>query len=466
MGKGESSTKGSIVLATVRGDVHDIGKNLVDIILTNNGYTVHNIGIKQPIDAILKALADTQADAVGMSGLLVKSVNVMEENLNIMKDKGIDTPTLLGGAALARDYGEGHLRRTYAGENLFYCQDAFEGLRAMDLICSGNKAQLEEEINQRESDRTEKRAKIQDLKDRAAERREGEPLAARSKTSVDNPLPEAPYLGVHHSEDIDIDHVYGFVNKNALFKFQWQFTRGEKSTAEYEQQLKDEAEPVFARLKEELREVLQPKVVWGYFPCYAEGDDLVILDPETKAPRERLDFPRQPLKPRLCISDYFRSKAALQKDADGHLQYDVVAFQCVTMGQPVSELAAKLYAANAYKEYLFVHGMGVECAEALAELWHKRVRQELAINQKDGVKTQQLFTGKYQGCRYSWGYPSCPDMSHHEAIWRLLQPDARIGCALTESHQIDPEQSTCAIICHHPEAKYFVLQGEDATLRP
>ena len=447
MEKKDGATKGSMVLATVRGDVHDIGKNLVDIILTNNGYTVHNIGIKQPIEAILAKWQETKADAIGMSGLLVKSVMVMEENLAVMKEKGMTVPVLLGGAALAKNYCETHLRQVYGGSRVYHGQDAFEGLRLMNEITGGRAPELESEIDRRNAERQERDAKNAAMVARSAPQGEA---PARSNVALDNPVPVPPFWGSRTAE-LKPEQVYPFVNTNALFKFQWQFVRGERETKEYEAQLAAEAEPAFARLKAELAGVLQPKVAYGFFPCYSEGEDLVVLDPENKKERERFHFPRQTVKPWLCIADYFKSKAQL---ADG--QFDVVAFQCVTMGTPISEVAGVLYKNNNYREYLFNHGMGVECAEALAELWHKRVRQELGINQLDGTKVEQLFTGKYQGCRYSWGYPACPDMSEHEKVWRLLDP-TRIGCNLTESHQIDPEQSTCAIVIHHPDAKYFAV---------
>ncbi|MEM1354573.1 MAG: methionine synthase [Planctomycetota bacterium] len=469
MEKVEGQTKGSIVLATVRGDVHDIGKNLVDIILTNNGYTVHNIGIKQPISAILESWEQTKADAIGMSGLLVKSVNVMEENLNEMSAKGIEVPVLLGGAALAKPYCEGHLRGIYQTGSVFHGKDAFEGLRLMDMICSGEADQLNAEIDQRNEQRKEKDAKIEAMKVKSDERTAASALAtaeadgttgtivappARSRFAEDHAeVPTPPFWGDRVVETgIDLKHVFPFMNKSALFKTQWQYVRGDRDTKAYEDQLKHEVEPIYVRMRDELTRdnVLHPKVTYGYFPANSDPNspnDLVVYDPEDHDQEiERFSFPRQGGRQRLCISDFFRP-------ADSGVK-DVLAVQCVTVGNEVSVRANELFKQNNYQEYLYVHGMGVECAEALAEMWHKRIRQELGIATEDASKITQLFTQKYRGSRYSFGYPACPDMSDQDRLWRLIDP-TRIGCILTENWQIDPEQSTSAIIVHHPKAKYF-----------
>lgn len=473
MEKVEGGGKGSMVLATVRGDVHDIGKNLVDIILTNNGYTVHNIGIKQPISAILEAWESTKADTIGMSGLLVKSVNVMEENLREMSAKGINVPVLLGGAALSKQYCEGHLRGVYETGSVFHGKDAFEGLRLMDMICGGKVDELNAEIESRNVQRVEKDKKIDAMKVKSEERTAAAASAARgasidpntdSATAVATPtrskittddvnVPSPPFWGDRVVETgIDLKHVFPFMNKSALFKTQWQYIRGDRETKAYEDQLKHEVEPIFERLKEELTRdnILQPKVTYGYFPANsdpANPNDLVVYDPvDHDKEIERFSFPRQDGRQRLCISDFFRP-------ADGGVK-DVLAIQCVTVGSEVSVRANELFKANNYQEYLYVHGMGVECAEALAEMWHKRIRQEMGIATDDASKITQLFTQKYRGSRYSFGYPACPEMSHQDILWRLMDP-TRIGCVLTENWQIDPEQSTSAIIVHHPKAKYF-----------
>jgi len=458
MEKVEGETKGTIVLATVKGDVHDIGKNLVDIILSNNGYTVHNIGIKQPISSIVDAWKETKADAIGLSGLLVKSVNVMEENLK-------DVPVILGGAALTRHYAEGYLRGVYEG-NLLYGKDAFEGLRVMDHIAGDKLDVIGQEIEDRLAKRSAaeetiakaraKKGKEQDEFEasKSADSEGGTALQEKKRSAVERGLevPTPPFWGTRVVDQISLDEVYPFVNKTALYRGQWQFKRGARTTEEYEAEIADKVDPIFDRLKTDCRErgILEPKVVYGYFPVHSEGDDLVVRDPEDHTREiERFTFPRQDGKKELCISDFFR-------DAEEAAEHgpDVLPMTCVTMGPRVSEEAKKLFDNNDYTEYLYLHGFGVETAEALAELWHKRIRQELGIGGDDATSIKQLFTQKYRGSRYSFGYPACPDMSDQDILWRLIDP-TRIGCELTENWQIDPEQSTSAIVVHHPEAKYF-----------
>jgi 5-methyltetrahydrofolate--homocysteine methyltransferase len=453
-------TKGRIVLATVKGDVHDIGKNLVDIILSNNGYTVHNLGIKQPIADIIRAAREHSADAVGLSGLLVKSVNVMEENLRELNEQGITTPVLLGGAALTRHYCESHLRSIYRGD-CYYGKDAFDGLRVMDHLMSGQNDVLAAEI----ADRLGKRSRAEEtiVQDRIRRLGAGEanasgtpggPVVAapiRSDVATRNPVPTPPFWGTRVVMEIALDEIYPFINPVALLRGQWGVKKGAMSDPEYDALLEDKILPIFERLKARCREekILKPAVVYGYFPCSAEGNDLVIFDPaepEARREIERFTFPRQDSRRRLCISDFFRPAAS------GDL--DTVAFHCVTMGRRASEEARRLFESNDYTNYLYLHGLGVETAEALAELWHKRIRQELGIAGDDSPRIRELFTQHYRGSRYSFGYPACPEMSDQAKLFRLLQPE-RIGCVLTENWQIDPEQSTSAIIVHHPEAKYF-----------
>lgn len=449
MDKIEGETKGTIVLATVKGDVHDIGKNLVDIILSNNGYTVHNLGIKQPISAISEAFHEHKADAIGLSGLLVKSVNVMEENLRELVNQKVDVPILLGGAALARNYCESHLRNVYAEGNghVYYGKDAFDGLRLMDHIATGQDEVLNTEI----TDRLEKRAEV-DAKIEAASESDGGmavAVATRSEVSTDIDLPAAPFWGDRVVETVKLDDVYAFINKIALYRGQWQFKKAKKTDDEYAAMLEDDVDPILERLKALCRDesILQPKVVYGYFPCNSDGNDLIVFDPtDHEKEVERFSFPRQAGKKNLCISDFFRSIESGEKD--------VIGMTCVTVGDEVSKRAKVLFEENNYSEYLYLHGFGVEAAEALAEMWHKRIRQELGMAGDDASTIRQLFTQNYRGSRYSFGYPACPDMSDQEKLFRLLKPH-RIGCELTENWQIDPEQSTSAIIVHHPEAKYF-----------
>jgi 5-methyltetrahydrofolate--homocysteine methyltransferase len=467
MERTSGTTKGTLVLATVKGDVHDIGKNLVDIILTNNGYTVINIGIKQTLAQIMAAYHQYKPDAVGLSGLLVKSVNVMEENIDEL-NQGPDRPRLiLGGAALTRHYCEGHLRPKYKGE-CYYGKDAFDGLRIMDLITSGKADFLAAEIEERQGKRSKAEETI--LASRAAKLATAnapggggaaEPRTSRERSAVSTsvPVPTPPFWGSRVVEDgsLNLDDIYPFINPVALFRGQWGFKKGALSDAEYDAMIEDKVLPIFERLKARCKaeRILQPRVVYGYFPVNSDGDDLIVYAPPAGGQtlsvgglREvvRFTFPRQPDKKRLCISDFFRP-------ADSG-EVDVLGLHCVTMGSRASEAAKALYAANEYQEYLYLHGMGVETAEALAEFWHKRMRQELGIANDDSPRIKDLFTQHYRGSRYSFGYPACPDMSDQDKLFALLDP-ARIGCHLTENHQIDPEQSTSAIIVHHPEAKYF-----------
>jgi 5-methyltetrahydrofolate--homocysteine methyltransferase len=469
MEKKAGQSRGKIILATVKGDVHDIGKNLVDIILSNNGFTVRNLGIKQPLAAMIEAWRAEQADAIGMSGLLVKSVNVMEENLKELNALGITAPVVLGGAALTRHYCEGHLRGTYNGPCI-YGKDAFDGLRIMDFIAAGKTGELIKEAEARQEKRTHAEEVI--LKSRverlaAANKEEGkrggreEGTRVRSDVSATVPVPTPPFLGSRVVSDIALDDVYPFINPIALFRGQWQVKKGALSDADYDAMLEDKIVPIFERLKDKCRDerILRPQVVYGWFPCNADGNDLIIWNPEAVRPPlpspppkgegailERLTFPRQADKRRLCISDFFRPVES------GEVDY--IGLSCVTMGKRATEESQKLFKANDYTNYLYLHGLSVETAEALAEFWHKRMRQELGIANEDSPRIKELFTQHYRGSRYSFGYPACPDMAMQQNLFRLLKPE-RIDCMLTENFQIDPEQSTSAIIVHHPEAKYF-----------
>ncbi len=451
--KSDGDSRGSIVLATVKGDVHDIGKNLVDIILSNNGWTVHNIGIKQPIGNIVDAWKETSADVIGMSGLLVKSVMVMEENLKELNQLGVKPPIVLGGAALSRHYCESHLKSVYDGD-VYYGKDAFDGLRVCNLIATGNRDDLQSEI----SGRLDKRAKVEIQVSKSRERiREGAILADGEVLIAERPtkevaeveVPELSFLGSRVVENIPLPEILPFMNEVSLFRGQWGFKRADMTSSEYEAHLDEVVRPVFTRLSQELvaEDVLDPKAVYGWFECQSQGDDLIVYDPENPSHEiERFTFPRQERRNRRCISDFFKSVDSGERD--------VVGFHCVTMGDRVSQKARVLFEANEYQEYLFVHGFGVECAEALAELWHKRMRAEVGIGTEDSPRIRELFSQQYRGSRYSFGYPACPDMSDQEKLFRLLKPE-RIGCRLTENWQIDPEQSTSAIIVHHPEARYF-----------
>ncbi|MCA9278809.1 MAG: methionine synthase [Phycisphaeraceae bacterium] len=464
-----SKSKGSIVLATVKGDVHDIGKNLVDIILTNNGYTVHNIGIKQPISDIVAKWKETNANAIGLSGLLVKSVIVMEENLQELNRLSISVPMLLGGAALTRHYAEGHLKQLYEGE-LFYCKDAFDGLHTMDRIGANDTASLHEAARERLAKRSDAERTIAENKAAKAraeqEFESGRAVAStatlvRSEVARKVAVPTPPFLGSRVVTDISLDHLYPYINTTALFRGQWQFKKGAMSNDEYQEKLDSDVMPVFENLKTRCKQegILSPKVVYGYYLCASDGDDLILFDPNDPEKQiERFTFPRQDARKRLCISDFFRSVDEIDPASTDPMLAgrDVIAMHCVTVGTRVSEEAQKLFAADKYTDYLYLHGFGVECAEALAELWHKRIRQELGIAGDDSPRIRDLFTQGYRGSRYSFGYPACPALSDQEILFRLLKPE-RIDCTLTENWQIDPEQSTSAIVVHHPEARYFAI---------
>lgn len=453
MDKASTQSKGSIVLATVKGDVHDIGKNLVDILLTNNGYTVHNLGIKQPIDAILQAYDETKANAIGLSGLLVKSVNVMEDNLRELNEKGVKVPVILGGAALTRSYAEGHLRSVYQGD-LLYAKDAFDGLSTMDAITTGRTQSL---IDAAESRQSMRRASVQMHAERQGDQSDAAPTATatltRSDIPRDNPVPTPPFWGTTVVDRLNLRDIFAYINPTALYSIQWQLKRGNRSKDEYERVLNETARPKFREMTERClkEDILRPKLVYGYFPCSSSGNDLIVYDPKDHDREiERFSFPRQTSNKHLCISDFYRD----EQECEALGRRDVIGMMCVTMGERISAYTKELFENDQYQEYLYWHGIGVETAEALAEYWHKRVRTELGFGHEDAHDIPELFKQSYRGSRYSFGYPACPNMSDHEILWRLLDP-TRIGCNLTENHQIDPEQSTSAIIAHHPSARYF-----------
>ena len=456
--KGGATAKGTMVLATVKGDVHDIGKNLVDIILTNNGYKVHNLGIKQSIESILQAYDEHGADAIGMSGLLVKSTLIMKENLELMNERGIKVPVVLGGAALTRRYVEDDLKALYKGQ-LYYARDAFAGLHTMDQLVSGNGAaastgatdetavdvaeDVEDLIGEEAKLGIRKRARPRGVLARPEETRH----TTRSNVSADVPIPTPPFYGSRVVEDIDLGKVLAFVNETALFKGQWQFKQGRMPPEEYQSLVAEKVRPIYEALtaKSKRENLLVPKVVYGYFRCQSEGNDLIIYD-DARNERTRFTFPRQPSAKHLCLADFFASRES------GRM--DVVAFHLVTVGRRATEYAQELFKSDNYSDYLYFHGLSVEAAEALAEFWHKRIREELGIAGNDSPQLTKLFHQQYQGSRYSFGYPACPDLEDQAKLFDLLEP-GRIDVELSEEFQLEPEQSTSAIIVHHPEAKYF-----------
>ena len=618
MEKSDSEARGTMVIATVKGDVHDIGKNLVDIIVTNNGYRVINLGIKVPIDVMLEAVTEHGADVLGMSGLLVKSTLVMKENLQIMKDRGIDVPVILGGAALNRRYVEGDLREIY-GDALAYAEDAFDGLKFIERLANGEPMTDDTSASVEESeekdgtegasrggalafapleDRSELEAVlevgggsrfeiaeegefagrvalldevivggglIRDLPDGSAlldpvalipeQARTGglkdllhgtvaiarseksdrevylpvdpadrkslllyrslgfQPIAedalesvatglaglsgtgqtaptilrarpgvgesveakgadmpSRSDVAILEELPSPPFWGSRVIENIDLDKVYEYINEVALFRGQWGIRKGKRSAAEYREEIEGTIRPRFNELKLRMKRenLLQPKVIYGYFPCRAEGETIVVYRPEglegdalhaewnlpsreeldegALVPWQRFTFPRQRDGRYLTLADFVRPV-----DHDG---FDLLPVQIVTVGSEASAYAAKLFEGGEYTDYLITHGLSVETAEALAEYWHRSVRIELGVAGDDASDIRRLFSQGYRGSRYSFGYPACPDLEDQQQIFEMLRPD-RIGVTLTEEFMLEPEQSTSAIVIHHPEAKYF-----------
>jgi 5-methyltetrahydrofolate--homocysteine methyltransferase len=441
MEKADGGGKGTVVLATVKGDVHDIGKNLVDIILTNNGYAVHNIGIKIGITEMIEKALEVDADAIGMSGLLVKSTLIMRENLEELNERGLADrfPVLLGGAALTRTYVERDLREVYAGR-VFYGKDAFEGLYTMDTLVSGRRdGTLDPEFGRAPGGRN--------LPTRSAAP-EAIDTPDRSAVATDARILPPPFLGPRVAKGVPLDEIAAYVNETALFRNQWQFR---PESGETDADFKTRIRPVLRTQLDLARQdgLLVPAVAWGYFPVNADGTDLVVwTDDDRRTERLRFAFPRQRKEPWHCIADFFRPVDS--GDAD------YAAFHIVTMGPIASARERELFAADRYQDYLFLHGLSVEMAEALAELWHRRIREEWGFADEDGPSLAGLFRQQYRGSRYSWGYPACPDLEEQRKLVDLLDADT-IGVSLTEEAHLVPEQSTSAIIVPHPEAKYFVV---------
>ena len=435
--KTDEKGRGKILLATVKGDVHDIGKNLVDIILSNNGYDTVNIGIKQTVNEIIDAALKNDVDVIGMSGLLVKSTVIMKENLQELQSRGLAEkwPIVLGGAALTRSYVEQDLSEQFPG-TVRYAKDAFEGLKLMDLLMGIKKGVAGVELPPLKPRRTVKREtgllKEIDL--------------VRSDVSAVNPVPIAPFFGSKVVKGIALADYVQMLDERALFLGQW----GLKGK-DFEVMAEEQGRP---RLRSLLNEVqskgwLNAAVVYGYFPCISEGNDLIVLHhegPLKDQERVRFTFPRQSRDRRLCLSDFFKSRSSGE--------VDVVSFQVVTMGDSISRAINELFQKNLYREYLELHGLSVQLTESLTEHWHARTREELAIDGEDSSTLEEIFSQGYQGSRYSFGYPACPDLEQQAQIFELLEPE-RIGVTLSDEFQLHPEQSTSSIVLHHPEAKYF-----------
>jgi 5-methyltetrahydrofolate--homocysteine methyltransferase len=454
------SQKGTIVLATVKGDVHDIGKNLVDIILSNNGFKVVNLGIKQPGDKIISAAQEHGADAIGLSGLLVKSTLEMKYVIQDLQRQKLEFPVICGGAALTRKYVEDDLRREYSN-SVFYAEDAFAGLHVMEDLITVDGA--------REARLLDGRTVKEYAKAAAVDEETGPVFSERSVVVTDAPnIPEPPFWGVR-VKAYDVRDVFPYINETALFKNQWQLKTA--SQADYVRLVEEKFRPIKKKLEEEVAAsgLFEPKVVYGYFPCQSDGNDVVIYSvPGTEylGPGEgqnlqhrghggsqgealRFTFPRQREGRRLCISDFFASKSSGKMD--------VIGFSLVTIGAKASVETQKLFEGGEYTKYLYLHGLSVETAEALAELHHKTMREELGIAGEDAPAIRDLFHQKYRGSRYSFGYPACPNLEDQTKLFVLLKPEENVGVRLTSGFLLEPEQSTSALVVHHPGAKYFVV---------
>jgi 5-methyltetrahydrofolate--homocysteine methyltransferase len=461
--KDGTGQKGTIVLATVKGDVHDIGKNLVDIILSNNGFRVINLGIKQPADVIIKAAQEHRADAIGLSGLLVKSTLEMKYVIQDLERQKLDFPVLCGGAALTRKYVEDDLRREYSNA-VFYSDDAFGGLHIMEDLKAKN--------GDREARLKEGRTVKEYAKAAVVDAESGPVFAERSPVVSDAPnIPTPPFWGVRVKKDYDLREIFQYINDTALFKNQWQLKTA--SQEDYAKLVEQKFRPIKKQLEKEIiaSGLFEPKVVWGYFPAQGDGNDVVVYDcgatgvparlqaalastgEDARASTDRKEllrftFPRQREGRKLCISDFFAPKSSGKMD--------VIGLSLVTIGPKASVETQRLFEAGEYTKYLYLHGLSVETAEALAEFHHKLMRQELGISGGDSPHIRDLFHQKYQGSRYSFGYPACPNLEDQTKLFALLHPEENVGVRLTTGFLLEPEQSTSAIVVHHPAAKYFV----------
>jgi 5-methyltetrahydrofolate--homocysteine methyltransferase len=471
-GKADSAPRsnGRIVVATVKGDVHDIGKNLVDIILTNNGFRVINLGIKQPGDTIIKAAMEHQADAIGLSGLLVKSTLEMKYVIQDLQRQKLDFPVICGGAALTRKYVEDDLRREYSNA-VFYADDAFTGLHIMEDLSTPD--------GKRDARLQEGRSVKEYAKATAVDEESGPVFAERSPVVGDAPsIPTPPFWGVRvrKGKDFDLREMFQYINDTALFKNQWQLKTA--SQEDYLRLVEQKFRPIKKQLEEEVIASgwFEPKVVYGYFPAQSEGNDVIVYAPpsgsssalSSRAEQDRslandpaqsrdlqlsellrFTFPRQKEGRKLCISDFFAAKSSGKTD--------VIGLSLVTIGAKASQETQRLFEAGEYTKYLYLHGLSVETAEALAEYLHKKIRQELGIAGEDSPHIRDLFHQKYRGSRYSFGYPACPNLEDQTKLFALLHPEENVGVRLTSGFLLEPEQSTSAIVVHHPSAKYFVV---------
>jgi 5-methyltetrahydrofolate--homocysteine methyltransferase len=438
--KESSSTKGRLVLATVKGDVHDIGKNLVEIILSNNGYEVLNLGIKQPVESILAALDGFKADAIGLSGLLVKSTTVMRDNLVYMEELGLRIPVILGGAALTRDFVAEQCQTAYSGK-VMYAEDAFEGLRHMDAIVSGGP------VPQAEAAQPAAPGITVLHRGAAPTALSLDGQSAWVKRGLEPPEP--PFWGVREAGHT-VAEIFEYLDSFVVIRNRWSFTQGKLSDEAFEAVLALKADPMLAAWKERIikQRLLEPRALYGYFPARAEGDCLAVYAPDRTRVLARIPFPRQDQGRRLCIADFF--------EPAGSGRFDVLPLQLVTLGRKAAELAAELYRTDHYSDYFLFHGLATELTEAYAERLHGTIRRELGIHGHDAAELRQLFNQGYQGSRYSFGYPACPDLEGNATLLELLGGSA-IGVTISEQFQMDPEYSTSALVAWHPQARYFAV---------
>ena len=449
----EKAVDTTLILGTVKGDVHDVGKNLVGIILSNNGFKVINLGIKVDLDSFVNSLKESNASAIGMSGLLVKSTQVMKDNLEAMKEAGITIPILLGGAALTRTFIDDFCRPFYDGP-IFYCKDAFDGVTAMARIEKGG--ELDTNLHGKAGEEKTKIAKkeviIPPFKELKMPNREVE-------------IPTPPFWGrrvMEVGKDFPIELAFEWINHKMLFKQRWGYNSKGLSKKEYEKQLEEKVWPAYERIKKLFIEedLFKPTAIYGYFPVRSDDNTLLVFDEsegynsESEVNTEplkdvigratcRFDFPRQGKKPHRALSDFFHSD-----------RHDVLAMTCVSAGSKITEYERTLYDKGEYTEYYMVHGLGVELAEALAEIVHKQIRMDLNISDNEKANLSDVRMNKYQGARYSFGYAACPDLELNRPLFDLLKPE-EFGIELSETFQIHPEQSTSALVVYHPNASYY-----------
>ena len=425
MDKTEQGHQLKVLLATVQGDVHDIGKNLVDIILTNNGYKVYNLGIKVPTETIIEKAKEYDVDIVGLSGLLVKSAIVMQESMPQYKEAGLKSPILLGGAALTKKFVAESCVPAF-DKPVVYCPDAFAGLKAVRDFEQGKLTATEFQLKTTSPTR--------------------KPGLKNIEIDTTNPVPAAPFWGQKIVVGIDPAAIYSYVNEQALFRGRWGYRRGSMGADEYSMLVNDTVAPIYEDLKKRgiAEQLIEPKVTYGYFKCFSKGDSVIVVD---EGKEYVFEFPRQEFAPNMCIADFYKS------ESNGG---DLAAFFVVTIGETIGLAAKELFEKDAYHDYLMLHGFGVEVTDALAEYWHEVMRVELGIAAQRPADMTGFVSQQYQGSRYGFGYPACPDLGAHDNVFKLLKPE-QIGVTLTENMEMVPEQTTSAIIAHHPQAKYFAV---------